>query len=265
MRAGGLVLPYSTNYGGANPVAFAINSTNNTTPIEVSQGGLVSTVPAFRATTLGEKGIEVESSSESNTNVTARFFNENKLNTGTILKLENEGAGLALTAHSHLGAAAIIDGNVNKLGSVLEVSNLGIGKVIQVTNGNPATVENTMEISSATNSSILKLESTRNANQSAATALELKNGYLRVDQSSDVKTAFKHTTNTNNVTGNATVLYYPGAGINDILIVTKGLPYINKNYLVWYDSVTQRWKIALEDTSMNMPIGVTFNVLIIKP
>ena len=179
--------------------------------------------------------------------------------------MENEGEGLALNARSSLGSAAKIEGNVNKLGSVLEVSNLGIGKVIQVTNGNPATVENTMEISSATNSSILKLESTRNANQSAATALELKNGYLRVDQSSDVKTAFKHTTNANNVTGNATVLYYPGAGINDILIVTKGLPYINKNYLVWYDSVTQRWKIALEDTSMNMPIGVTFNVLIIKP
>ncbi|MBK8735326.1 MAG: hypothetical protein IPL98_05280 [Saprospiraceae bacterium] len=173
-ETGGLVLPFASNYGGANPVAFSINSINNTTPIEVSQGALVSTVPAFRATSLGEKGIEVEGSSNTPTNVTARIFNKNQQNIGTILQLENEGEGLALNARSSLGSAAKIEGNVNKLGSVLEVSNLGIGKVIQVTNGNPATVENTMEIRSATNSSILKLESTRNANQSAATALELK-------------------------------------------------------------------------------------------
>ncbi|HMS29690.1 MAG TPA: hypothetical protein PKD32_07555 [Saprospiraceae bacterium] len=261
----GLTLPYNVNYGAANPVAFSINSINNTTPLEVHQGGLVSNVPALRATSQGDKGIEVQSFSMDAKNTTARFYNENSDNAGSILRLENEGSGLALIAHSHSGSSAIIDGNTVKTNQVLDVFNLGTGRTMTVNQANPNSDQNTVTVSSATTAAVMSLESTRNGNQSPNSALlELKNGYIKIPQNNEFRTAFIHTSSFNNITGNATVLYYPNAKSTDLVFVQKSLPYTGSSVITWYDSAIGSWKISNEIINVNMPVGVTFFVFVIK-
>jgi hypothetical protein len=262
--AGGLVLPYSSNYGGAVNPAFYINSINNTTPMSVSQGGLVSTVPAMIVSSIGQKAIEIENASNDPNNTTARIFNQDTANQGVILRLENEGTGLALVAHSHSGSAILAEGNTAKTNSVLNASNLGTGRTVHIEQYHPNSDQNTILTQSATSAPIVKIESTRSANQTVATALELKNGYLKVDQTSFTKTAFVHTTTSGNVNGNGTTLFYQGASPSDLVFVQKSLPYTGSSVITWWDSAVGSWKISNEIISTNMPVGAKFWVFVIK-
>lgn len=107
-------------------------------------------------------------------------------NAGSILKLENEGSGLALIAHSHSGSSTIIDGNTVKTNQVLDVFNLGTGRTMTVNQANPNSDQNTVTVSSATTAAVMSLESTRNGNQSPNNALlELKMGYIKVPQNNE--------------------------------------------------------------------------------
>ncbi len=262
--AGGLILPYSNNYGGATNPAFFINSINNTTPMSVSQGGLVSTVPALIVSSIGQKAIEIENASNDPNNTTARIFNQDTSNQGVILRLENEGTGLALVAHSHSGSAILADGNTLKTNSVFNASNLGTGRTVHIEQYHPSADQNTILTQSSTSAAIVKIESTRNANQSPATALEIKNGFLKVDQTSFTKTAFVHTTTAGNVNGNGTTLYYQGALPSDLVFVQKSLPYTGSSVITWWDNAIGSWKISNEIISTNMPVGAKFWVFVIK-
>lgn len=100
---------------------------------------------------------------------------------------------------------------------------------------------------------------------SGGTALELKNGFLKV--SGDNKTAFKHNTDVSNISGNFSRLSYANPTGNDIVIVTHNYSpngtYLNKAVGVFWDAGNSRWCIYNEDLSA-MPVNITFNVLVIK-
>lgn len=116
----------------------------------------------------------------------------------------------------------------------------------------------TNEISGASTSPLLTLQ------RSATTpgeVLNLNNGYLKV--SGTTKTAFVHTAVAANIRDYLTVLSYPGATNNDILIVTHQwnganiAPHIG----VWWNGTN--WTIYRQDQGP-MPLNAKFNVLIIK-
>ena len=97
------------------------------------------------------------------------------------------------------------------------------------------------------------------------TALEVKNGFIKVTGTN--KSAFVHTTTTaNTATGShITNLSYPGAHASDILLVTHQFgSYLpgGTSYSVWWNS--DHWTIYLDDISKDMPVGTKFNVLVIK-
>ena len=105
----------------------------------------------------------------------------------------------------------------------------------------------------------------QNFTATGGNALELSNGYIKVDQTSSSKTAFKHVTTAANIVGNATTLDFPNQKSSDILIITRGLPYIGRNisFYTWFDAVTSKWKISIDDNTA-MPAGWNFSVLVIK-
>ena len=99
---------------------------------------------------------------------------------------------------------------------------------------------------------------------SGKTALELNNGFIKVSGTN--KTAFKHTTTAGNTpVGNYTNLTYDTPSINDIIIVTHNYTpnytYLNKITGVYWTGTT--WAIYLEDQT-NMPLNISFNVIVIK-
>jgi hypothetical protein len=103
-------------------------------------------------------------------------------------------------------------------------------------------------------------------NNADGNALELT-GAIRVAGGTNVQTAFKIVSSAGNITSNRIII--PNTTLansaNDILIVThnygSGGPYLNKPYGAYWDGAN--WTIYLEDLTA-MPVGVTFNVLIIK-
>jgi hypothetical protein len=114
----------------------------------------------------------------------------------------------------------------------------------------------------STTQAILKLQ---HASVAGGTALELQNGYIKVNQSSNAKTAYKHLTAASNLAGNATILNFANQKASDIIMITRGLPFINRNisFYTWYDNALNKWKISTDDAS-SMPSGWEFSVLVIK-
>jgi hypothetical protein len=95
------------------------------------------------------------------------------------------------------------------------------------------------------------------------TALELKNGYLKVSGTN--KTAFIITAGTGStIFGNRVRFSYSGMSSTDILIVNHQFV---TNYIGavgnWYDTLTNQWSIFRED-QVAMPAGEKFTVLVIK-
>ncbi|MEP7268127.1 MAG: hypothetical protein ABI844_10920 [Saprospiraceae bacterium] len=95
-------------------------------------------------------------------------------------------------------------------------------------------------------------------------ALEISGGYIKVNQTAATKTAFVHTSAASNITGNATILSYPGAHSSDMVFVQKTLPYTGSAVITWYDSAIGSWKIANETNTLPMPVNARFFVFIIK-
>ncbi|MES2645599.1 MAG: hypothetical protein V4717_01895 [Bacteroidota bacterium] len=97
------------------------------------------------------------------------------------------------------------------------------------------------------------------------TALEVNNGFIKATGNAGNKTAFKHTVTAVNAIFNLTSLSYNGAANTDILIVTHDYAtgiYLNKPFGVYWTGAT--WAIYLEDSTAAMPLGIVFNVLVIK-
>jgi hypothetical protein len=98
----------------------------------------------------------------------------------------------------------------------------------------------------------------------ATTALELKNGALKVSGAN--KTVFQITAQTG-VNINANQVVIPNTtlanSINDLLIVTPAFTtvYLNKPIGVWWNG--SNWTIFIQDLSA-MPNGAIFNVLVVK-
>lgn len=100
---------------------------------------------------------------------------------------------------------------------------------------------------------------------SVGTALELKNGAIKV--SGINKPVFIHTTNAGNNTLNYTTLDHPflNNNPNAMLIITH---QFNGNYLVggigvWYNNITNRWTIYLENNLLAMPDNEKFFVMVV--
>jgi hypothetical protein len=117
-------------------------------------------------------------------------------------------------------------------------------------------------IGSAPTQPILKLQ---HLSVAGGTALELQNGYIKIDQASNAKSAFKHVTAASNITGNATILNFPNQKSSDIIMITRGLPFINRtvSFYTWYDNSINKWKISIDDNT-TMPAGWNFSVMVIK-
>lgn len=117
-------------------------------------------------------------------------------------------------------------------------------------------------IGSSTSQPIVKLQ---HLSTTGGNALELQNGYIKVDQEATHKTAFKHATTFANISGNATTLSFPNQKASDIIMITRGLPFINRNisFYTWFDNSISKWKISIDDNSA-MPAGWNFSVLVIR-
>ncbi|MBK7244988.1 MAG: collagen-like protein [Saprospiraceae bacterium] len=260
----GFTLPYAANFGGLS-TAFQLNIQTNQKGLEINNIGLAGiTQPAIAASSNGTITMDILGNTTNKFSAVARIHNELPDGDGVVLSAESAGKATALTAHSVLGRAAIFDGQTNKDTAVVQMLNLGKGPTLEVLHSNATSADNAMRINSLTTAPILKIESNRTANQSAATALELKNGYLKVDQTVNTKTAFVHTTTAGNIGGNATTLFYPGASSTDMVFVQKSLPYTGSSVITWYDNVINSWKISNEIIATNMPVGVKFWVFVIK-
>ena len=115
-------------------------------------------------------------------------------------------------------------------------------------------------IGSSTTESILKLQ---HSSSTGGTALEIQNGYIKVDQSAPVKTAYTHNTTAANTSSHITTLNYRNMQSTDILLVTHKYrgTYITSPIGVWWNGTA--WTIFIENISA-MPLNENFNVLIIK-
>ena len=115
-------------------------------------------------------------------------------------------------------------------------------------------------IGSSTTESILKLQ---HSSSTGGTALEIQNGYIKVDQSAPVKTAYTHNTTAANTSAHITTLNYRNMQSTDILLVTHKYrgTYITSPIGVWWNGTA--WTIFIENISA-MPLNENFNVLIIK-
>lgn len=93
------------------------------------------------------------------------------------------------------------------------------------------------------------------------TALEINNGYLKVTGATN-RTAFIHTTSLININANQTRLNYNGMDATDILIITpNGATVPVGDYNVFWTG--SEWRIYGASLTF-MPVGISFNVLIIK-
>ena len=93
-------------------------------------------------------------------------------------------------------------------------------------------------------------------------ALKVTGGYMKV--AGATKTAYQHLTAANNINQNTTFLNYPGMAATDMLFITHkfgGAAIVGGCGVIWNGNA---WLIINENNAVNMPIGETFNVLIIK-
>lgn len=97
------------------------------------------------------------------------------------------------------------------------------------------------------------------------TALELADGYLKVNQTSNNRTAFVHTVANDNLDSYQTYLDYPAMSETDIILITHAFntSIIKSPVGVRWLPSKSAWVIYTEDQSA-MPIKEKFNVLIIK-
>jgi len=259
----GLVLPYSADYGGATNPAFRINVQNNNTGIEVNNIALSgATRPAIKATSTGLATFELEGKNSSEFNTTAFIHNQQVDNRGIALAINSVGPKSIGLSVSTSGMAGAFIGSTTGDSAVVDILNLGLGKGLIVKEINPNATDNALRVNSSSKGSAVHIN-IANTQNPPTNALELTNGYIKVNQTVPNKTVFVHTTSVGNVSGNATILTYPGAASTDIIFIQKRLPYIGTSVLVWYDNVISSWKIATENIS-NMPVNVQFNVLVFK-
>ncbi len=263
----GFSLPYSADYGGTTNPAFRINVQNNNTGIEVNNIALAgATRPAIRATSGGLSVVEIESTNLSSSGIGLSVQNNQATAAGinTSIGVVSENA-VALSI-SGINDALVVNGSSKSSKAAVSFLNLGQGDGVKVEQINSTSTENAMHITSSSKGSALKVEVNKVTGQQTpnpASALEIGNGFIKVDQTAPFRSVFKHVTSAATVNGNASTVFYPGASASDIVFVQKSLPYIGTGVLVWWDPNILVWKIATENIS-NMPVGVTFNVMVIK-
>ena len=92
--------------------------------------------------------------------------------------------------------------------------------------------------------------------------LNIRNGYIKVDQTASNRTVFVHTATVVNISLNVTTLSYPGMSINDILIVTHNYTGFRIGAVgTWWNG--SAWTVFREDGSA-MPDAEKFNIIVIK-
>ena len=169
------------------------------------------------------------------------------------------GHGAATTTHIAIGVKGTAQGDLG-IGGEFEAAE-GIN-IVASRVGIISSAPTNEFIGSSTSAATVKIQ---HFSTSGGNALELQNGYIKVNQASNAKTAFKHATTASNITGNATTLDFPNQRASDIIMVTRGLPYIGRNisFYTWFDSIAGKWKISTDDNTA-MPAGWSFSILVIK-
>ncbi|MEZ5284407.1 MAG: hypothetical protein R2712_06285 [Vicinamibacterales bacterium] len=168
-------------------------------------------------------------------------------------------SGIIATSAGHAGVAAASDTR-----AAIGAQTLTGSAVIGTTLGTTATTRGVGGL--ATTGTGVDGSSTLGTGVTAesrnALALRIQ-GAITVD--GPVRAAFKHTTNSGNTSGNATTLNHPLTnGLPDaLLFVRRSAGATARVESVSYDSGIGRWRIIHDDLAA-MPLGVTFNVLVIS-
>jgi hypothetical protein len=172
------------------------------------------------------------------------------------------GTGYGVFGNATAGGIGVYGGSVSNYGGYIE-STSGVGLLAYSSSNYAFTASNTSA----------SIPVAQFANLSGGTALELVastaiklTGAIKVGTGSFAP-AFKIVSSAGNIISNRLII--PNTTLanntNDIVMVTHNFgaagPYLNKAHGVYWDG--NNWTIYLEDLTA-MPVGVTFNVLVIK-
>lgn len=178
------------------------------------------------------------------------LYVENNGSPAAIFKSQYTGLEVESAAQNTLWAAGRFTlNNLTSTANAFEISNNGLGYALTVNN-----------IGAGSNASSYFSNSNITYTPSSNIGVELNNSYLKV--SGVARTMFSVTSTAPTITSNRVILSYPGMAASDMLVVTH--VYTN-TYLggigIWWDGTA--WTIFRQDQQA-MPIGQTFNVMVVK-
>jgi hypothetical protein len=248
-----LALPYSaTEYGSIDGTLFQIT---NSGPGSAIKGVL--NQPYGRSESAAIKGIN------NSGNGNAGYFENTDASDPALKALTNSNGVAFFAENTGYGDAAEFISRSTLYGSALFAESFGLSETMKVDNngdGRAIVAEN--------NSTYVATEKLTNF-ATKGVALELDGG-LKVSDRADRKPAFKITSTVGNIYVNQ--LRIPNTtqanDPDDIIIITHNYGTGATNNFtkacgVYWDAGFSEWRIYVEDSTA-MPVGITFNVLVIK-
>ena len=248
----GLTLPYTAtdnsattsftiNNGAATPASAGrfniLNASNSASALFASTNGGGNAIQAEVSANSGASALFARATGASQ-GAAGTFANDNAANpnitVGIYTNATSSNGLLAQTTGGGNAAKFVANNNTNTTPAVsIEKNGTGDGLRIENFNGNGNNV-----------------------------GLNIRNGYIKVDQTASNRTVFVHTASAGNIAGNFTILSYPGMSITDILIVTHNYTAFHIGAVgTWWNG--SAWTVFREDGSA-MPDAEKFNIIVIK-
>jgi trimeric autotransporter adhesin len=265
--AAGVVGTSTSGFGvyGVSPSNFGVYGVSTT-----NVGAYGSSTSGFGTVGLSSSGVGVYGENNSASVAAGKFVNNNA--NGTSGRFEGTNGIGVVSYMTGSGIGVLSQTNTGNAGEFSSSS--GIGLEVSSTSGIALNASNATVSALTPVAQFANLSGGTALNVIATTAINMT-GALRVSGGINAQTAFKITSVTGgggNTVSNQVIIpnttYANNA--NDILIVTHNYSpnntYLNKNFGVYWESVSATWRIYLEEGPFTgvMPNNITFNVLVIK-
>jgi hypothetical protein len=207
----------------ASALFASTSGTGNAIQAEVSANTATALFGRATGTSTGASGVFTNDNA-ANTNITVGIFTNATSSNGLLSQTTGGGIAAKFVAINNTNTTPAV--SIEKMGT-------GDGLRIENINGNGNNI-----------------------------GLNIRNGYIKVDQAASNRTVFVHTATAGNISGNITILSYPGMSSTDILIVTHNYTGFWIGALgTWWNGAA--WTVFREDGSA-MPAAEKFNIIVIK-